>query len=85
MIYYDSYDIYDSVSKIYHGSDQPFSLCVVSEGQYAVPDGLVFSMPCVAHNGVVTAQENWEHKADFAQSCIQRTIDELVQERDAVC
>ncbi|MGH9302040.1 MAG: malate dehydrogenase [Acidimicrobiales bacterium] len=59
------------------------SLATVSQGQYSVPEGLVFGYP-VTSNGLTTAVvEGLPHSA-FAQDRIRLTTDELLAERDEV-
>lgn len=60
------------------------SVAVSSKGEYGVPEGLVFGYPVL-----VDGQGNWkvaegvEHD-DFAKARIATTLNELVEERDAV-
>ena len=60
-----------------------YSLACVSEGQYGVDEGLVFSFPCRTQGGEVCVIEGIEH-GEFAQRKIDATIEELRQERQAV-
>ncbi len=59
------------------------SMGVVSHGEYGVPEGLIFSYPVTIEGGEWKIVEGLEHD-DFAQQKLQATIDELVEERDAV-
>ena len=59
------------------------SMAVPSNGQYGVPEGLIFSFPCTVSNGEWSVVEGIEH-GDFAKARIQATTDELISERAAV-
>lgn len=65
-----------------HDADA-YSLACVSQGQYGVDEGLVFSYPCRTQNGEVVVVDGVQH-AGFAQRKLDATIRELRQERDAV-
>jgi malate dehydrogenase len=76
--------IIDSVRAVQDGTgDDWMSLAVVSQGQYGVPEGLVFSYP-------VTSDGRSHHVADGvrhgpeAQAAIKTTTDELVAEQAGV-
>lgn len=60
-----------------------FSVARCSQGEYGVDEGLIFSVPCRTEGGklkVVTGvQQN-----EYGQKMIQKTLDELRKERDAV-
>jgi malate dehydrogenase len=60
------------------------SLCVVSDGSYEVPDGLICSFPCTADGKggwrIVTGLQH----DDFARARIAASVAELVEERDTV-
>lgn len=62
---------------------ETFSTCLVSEGQYGVDKGLIFSYPCRMENGKLKIVEGISH-GEFAQAKIKITLDELRSERDAV-
>ncbi|MEO0480149.1 MAG: malate dehydrogenase [Planctomycetota bacterium] len=71
---------------LYRGAteDDPVSLCVYSNGQYDVPEGLVSSFPCTTDG-----RGNWKivegfEIDDYAKAQIQASTDELQQERDTV-
>ena len=60
------------------------SICGRSDGSYSVPDGLICSFPCTTDG-----QGNWSivpglELGDFARGKISASIQELVDERDAV-
>jgi malate dehydrogenase len=59
------------------------SMAVPSQGQYGVPEGLIFSFPVTIQDGAYTVVEGLEFNA-FAQGKLQATIDELAGEREAV-
>lgn len=59
------------------------SMAIPSQGQYGVPEGLIFSFPVTVKDGVYSVVEGLEHN-DFAKAKLQATIDELVEEREAV-
>jgi malate dehydrogenase len=66
------------------GEGECTSMAIPSEGQYGVPEGLIFSYPVtVDASGNYEVVEGIEHN-DFAQSRIQATTDELLEERAAV-
>lgn len=59
------------------------SMAIPSQGQYGVPEGLIFSFPVTVRDGAYSVVEGLEHNA-FAQARLQATIDELSEERAAV-
>lgn len=59
------------------------SMAVPSNGEYGVPEGLIFSFPVTINNGVYTIVEGLEQDA-HGKAAMQATIDELVAEREAV-
>lgn len=63
--------------------DDYYSLCRVSEGQYGVDEGLIFSFPCQTKSGEVKIVEGIEHN-DYGKDKFIKTLDELRQERDTV-
>lgn len=77
--------IIDSLSALHHDTPdgKVFSMARCSEGEYDIDEGLIFSFPCSTTNGVVAAVKNFKHNA-FGQEKIQKTLDELRSERDAV-
>ena len=59
------------------------SAAIVSTGQYGIPDGLVCSFPCQSVNGEWRVVEGLDI-GDHARAGIDRSVAELVDERDAV-
>jgi malate dehydrogenase len=59
------------------------SMAVPSQGQYGIPEGLIFSFPVTIQNGVYTVVEGLVH-GDYAQAAIARNVEELLGERAAV-
>lgn len=64
-------------------ADDAISMGIVSQGQYEVEAGLVFSYPVLASGGGVRVVEGLEMN-QFSQSRLRETMQELQQERDAV-
>ena len=62
---------------------ETFSLCMASNGQYGVDEGLIFSYPCRVENGELKVVEGLSHN-DFGQEKFNTTLDELRQERETV-
>lgn len=60
-----------------------YSMCIRSEGQYGIDEGLIFSFPCRTENGQLVVVNGLEHN-DYAQKKLLITLDELRHERDAV-
>ena len=59
-------------------------MALSSTGQYGVPEGLVFGYPVVADGaGGHSVVEGVTHD-EFAQGRIATTLNELIEERDAV-
>lgn len=76
----------DHCRTLFHGTlqDEFTSLCVVSDGSYDVPEGLICSFPCVTD-----AFGNWQiveglEITDFARRKINASVEELVSERNTV-
>ena len=73
--------------------DESFSMCLSSQGQYGVDEGLMFSFPCRREHGVVR-RVGFEHGVvhvvegiefnAYSQEKFNRTLDELRSEREAV-
>ena len=59
------------------------SMSVISDGSYGVPEGLCASFPCVCRDGKWEIVKDLEH-GRFSQERIDRSIAELVSERDTV-
>ena len=60
-----------------------FSVCVVSDGSYGTPEGLVSSFPIRTDGTTYEIVQGLKHN-DFATGKIKATNDELVSEREAV-
>jgi malate dehydrogenase len=65
------------------GADGLRSMAVTSDGSYGVEEGLVSSFPVRCEGGRYTIEQGLE-VSDFAQGKIDRTVNELKEERDAV-
>jgi malate dehydrogenase len=59
------------------------SMSVVSDGSYGVPEGLVYSFPCVCKEGQYQIVQGLEI-TPFARERIDRSAQELLSEREAV-
>ena len=59
------------------------SMAVLSNGQYDVPEGLIFSFPVTVAKGEWSVVEGITHN-DFARRKLEATIAELLEERSAV-
>ena len=59
------------------------SMGILSTGAYGVPDGLIYSFPCVCNEGAYSAVEAVS-VGDFSRSRLDATAQELSEERDAV-
>ena len=78
--------VIDTVRNVARPTGEIFSSAIPApaSGGYAVPDGLVFGYPLRATApGVVEIEQGIEHAA-FAQSSIEATTNELLEEREAV-
>ena len=65
-------------------ADDCASIAISSTGEYGVPEGLVFGYPIRADGaGGYSVVEGVEHD-DFAKDRIATTLNELIEERDAV-
>lgn len=62
---------------------ETFSMCLASNGQYGVDEGLIFSYPCRVKNGKLEVVEGVEHNA-FGKEKFEATLAELRAERDTV-
>ena len=83
------------VNNLVHDTQEgeTFSMCLSSQGQYGVDEGLIFSFPCTRQHGVVRriglepgavhVVDNLKFN-DYAQAKFNATLEELRQERDAV-
>jgi malate dehydrogenase len=59
------------------------SMSIPSDGSYGVDEGLISSFPVTCRNGSIEVVEGLEID-DFSRSRIDKTVDELKEERDAV-
>lgn len=76
--------IVDSVRAVHIGTDSRWmSQAVVSDGSYAIPEGLVFSFPIVADADSWKIVGGIEH-GEFAREQLRLSLEELVSERDVV-
>lgn len=64
-------------------ANETFSVCLASQGQYGVDEGLIFSYPCRRENGIVKVVEGIKHN-DFGTEKFNTTLNELKEERQAV-
>ncbi len=62
---------------------ETFSMCLASNGQYGVDEGLIFSYPCRVEGGQLKVVESVEHNA-FGKEKFETTLAELRTERDTV-
>jgi malate dehydrogenase len=76
--------VISSVRAVQDGTgDDWMSLAVVSEGQYGVPEGLVFSYPVTSDGRAHRVVDAIRHGPE-AQAAIKATTEELIGERDGV-
>ncbi|MCY4325689.1 MAG: malate dehydrogenase [Betaproteobacteria bacterium] len=64
-------------------ADRYVSMAVVSQGEYEIEKGLVYSYPCTCQDGKYQVVERLK-TSDFARTKMKETEDELKQERDGV-
>ncbi len=62
---------------------ETFSVCLASNGQYGVDEGIIFSYPCRVEGGKLKVVEGWEHN-EFGTEKFNKTLTELKTERDTV-
>jgi len=62
---------------------ETFSMCLASNGQYGVDEGLIFSYPCRVEGGVLKVVEGLTHNS-YGQEKFNATLEELKIERDTV-
>lgn len=60
------------------------SAALVSEGQYGVPEGIVFGYPCTSDGSGQYKVVDGVELDDFGKDRFQKTLQELEEERDAV-
>lgn len=58
-------------------------MAIESDGSYGVPKGLIFSYPVEVKNGKYTVVKNLPINS-FYQGLLDKTVKELVEERNAV-
>jgi len=75
--------IVDSLKALSQDTDTVYSMCVCSQGEYGVDEGLIYSFPCRTRGGQVEVVTGVEHAA-FGQEKCQATLDELRVEFAAV-
>ena len=70
--------VIDSVKSIIFDTpdNETVSIAKVSNGEYGVDKGLIFSMPCKVKNGKITVIEGREH-TEFGRTCFKKTLDEF--------
>lgn len=76
------------VDTIYHlthdtNAEDTFSVARCSQGEYGIIEGLIFSYPCRTDNGSLQVVTGIEHN-EFGQAKMKATMDELIQEKQAV-
>lgn len=62
---------------------ETFSMCLASQGQYDIDEGLIFSYPCRVESGELKVITGLEHNT-FGQEKMASTHAELKSERDTV-
>lgn len=62
---------------------ETYSMCICSQGQYGIDEGLIFSFPCRTENGELVVVPDIKHN-EFAKNKLKITLDELRHERDLV-
>lgn len=67
-----------------HGTDGKWvSMGVASDGSYGVPEGIVFGVPAVCSGGEYEVVKGLPMD-DFSKSMFEKTLNELLEERDGV-
>ncbi|MFG1305915.1 malate dehydrogenase [Xanthobacter autotrophicus] len=67
-----------------HGTDGKWvSMGVASDGSYGVPEGIVFGVPAVCSGGAYEVVKGLPMD-DFSKSMFDKTLNELLEERDGV-
>ncbi|MDI9819577.1 MULTISPECIES: malate dehydrogenase [unclassified Legionella] len=64
-------------------ANESFSMCLSSQGEYGVDEGLVFSFPCYRVHDEIQVVEGLKFN-EYGQEKFDKTLDELRQERDTV-
>lgn len=62
---------------------ETFSVARCSQGEYGIPEGIIYSYPCRTEGGQLKVITGLEQN-DFAKEKMKITLDELIKERDAV-
>jgi len=77
--------VVDGIYNLTHdtAAGNSFSMCLSSNGQYGVDEGLIFSFPCKTVGGKIEVIEGVKHN-DFGKEKFTVTLNELKEERDAV-
>ncbi|WED43394.1 malate dehydrogenase [Legionella cardiaca] len=64
-------------------ANESFSMCLSSQEEYGVDEGLIFSFPCRRVHGEIQVVEGLQLN-DYGQGKFNATLEELRQERDTV-
>ncbi|MDO8280318.1 MAG: malate dehydrogenase, partial [Burkholderiaceae bacterium] len=59
------------------------TMCIPSDGQYGIPKDVIFGFPVTCDKGEYKLVENLPIDA-FSQSCIDKTLKELLEEQAGV-
>jgi malate dehydrogenase len=75
----------DSVYHLTHDTPagEVFSVCKRSQGEYDIPEGLIYSFPCRTEQGKLSVVKGFKHN-DFAQERLRLTTEELQAEYKTV-
>jgi len=73
----------ETVRRVDHSDHLPFSLGVMSKGEYGAHPGLIVSYPCISNHGRITIQDQWPI-SDKAKAYLTKTFDELKAEYDLI-
>lgn len=75
----------DGVYNLTHDTKpgETFSMCLASNGQYGVDEGLIFSFPCRVEGGKLKVVEGLQLNS-FSKEKFNATLEELRQEKDTV-
>jgi len=74
---------HDHMRDWHNGAKDVVSMAVFSQGQYDVPEGLIFSFPCTVDGGQAKIVSGWDHN-DFGHVRLQSNVTELLAESEAV-
>ncbi|MHC5065495.1 MAG: malate dehydrogenase [Planctomycetota bacterium] len=74
----------EHAASLFTVNTDPVSLCVISDGSYGIPEGIISSFPCTTDG-----KGNWQiakgfELNDYAKGMIKISTDELLGEREAV-